>query len=114
MKKERSIVIFYILYFGWLFALVTLTVDETLQNYFALAIVIFYFVFLRDYWDALWFTTAALILVGGTVLSFNHWRIEIDLEILKQMPLWLPLAWGTTAVALRKFFITLNQKVGHS
>lgn len=111
MKKEKSIVIFYILYFGWLFTLVTLTVDVTLQNYFSLAIAMFYFIFLRDYWDPLWFTLAALLLVGGTVLTFDQWRFAFDMEVLSQIPLWLPLAWGTTAVALRKFFVLLNKRI---
>lgn len=111
MKKERSIVIFYILYFGWLFTLVTLTVDVTLQNYFSILIAVFYFVFLREYLDPLLFSAAAIILILVTVVIYDGSVFSIDMEVLKQLPVWLPIAWGTTAVALRKFFILVNKRI---
>ena len=91
--------------------LVTLTVDVTLQNYFSLTIAIFYFVFLREYWDPLIFSLFAIVLVLISTFSYNGSSFSLDVEELKQLPLWLPMAWGTTAVALRKFFILVNKRI---
>ncbi|MBN1169082.1 hypothetical protein JXA63_04290 [Candidatus Woesebacteria bacterium] len=113
-NKEKQIVAFYIMYFGWLFTLTTLTVDVKLQNYFALAIVIFYFVFIRDFWDPLWFILFAFIGISnrlsatGSIFSFNF-----NLSRISEIPIWLPLSWGTTAVALKKFYKLVNQKIGN-
>lgn len=110
--KEKQMVAFYILYFGWLFTLTTLTVEVKWQNYFAIVVVLFYFIFLRDIWDPLWFSLFAL----GSVL-YRLFPLESEMsaeyfyEELGKMEVWLPLSWGTTAVALRKFFIIVNQRL---
>ncbi len=111
-KKENIIVAFYILYFGWLFTLTFLTVDDLYQNYFTLAVAVFYFIFLRDYWDPLLFTAFAFFSVINRVVFLNpSLRFETDFEVLKMIPIWLPLSWGTTAVALHKFYVLVNQRL---
>jgi hypothetical protein len=107
-NKEKQIVAFYILYFGWLFTLTTLTVDARLQDYFAIAIVLFYFIFLRDIWDPFWFSIFAFAGIANRLHSLGS---GFNYEILQDIPIWLPLSWGTTAVALRKFYIIVNQKI---
>lgn len=111
MKEERAVVVFYVLYFGWLFTLTTLTVDVTLQNYFALFVVIFYFIFLREYWDPLIFTAVSLLAVFFSVIKVESWLVVIDYDTLLAMPIWHPLSWGTTAVALSKFYRIVNRRI---
>jgi hypothetical protein len=111
VKEERAVVVFYILYFGWLFTLTTLTVDVALQNYFALFVVIFYFIFLRDYWDPIIFTVVSILAVIFSVTDFGPAPFTINYESLKVMPIWHPLSWGTTAVALKKFYTIVNNKL---
>lgn len=112
-NKEKQIVAFYILYFGWLFALTTLTVDPQLQNYFTLIVALFYFIFLRDFWDPLWFTLFAVAAIANETLFFDSVEsFNFESANLASIPLWLPLSWGTTAVALRKFYVLVNQRIG--
>ncbi len=105
MKKETLIIIFYSLYFIWLLCITFLTGNTQILNYFSIVVVLFYFAFLREKGDLWWFWFGALIplLIG---MAFTpKFQPKLDLTILTYTPAWLPLAWGTTFVALRKFFI---------
>lgn len=111
-NKEKQIVIFYILYFSWLFTLTILTVDANLQDYFAIAIVSFYFIFLRDFWDPLWFSLFAFGSIANKLLPLDlPLNLEYFYEKIGEIHIWLPLSWGTTAVALRKFYILVNERL---
>lgn len=110
MKKENLIVVFYILYFAWLFTITYLNPNINLNNYFTVFVALFYFLFLREKGDFIAFTIAALIPVLQTILGFSHWEIDYNPELLSYMPFWLPTAWGTTVVALRKLYIALINK----
>ena len=105
-KAATPVIIFYILYFFWLFTVTYLTPEVAILNYFTLAVTLFYFVFLREKGDILWFWLSAMIPVFITTFSFNNWQPKFDFGLIAYMPLWLPLAWGTTTVALRKFYLT--------
>ena len=109
LKKESLIIIFYILYFGWLFTITYLSPDTIHINYFTLFVVFFYFVFLREEWDIIWFLVASSIALIGKNSLFSEIG-EKSFEQITQIPLWLPLAWGTTVVALRKFFILVSNR----
>lgn len=109
--KDTPVIIFYILYFGWLFTVTFLTPDPKLLNYFSVGIVIFYFVFLGKVLDVLWFIPASAIPLLIQIISFYNWELKFDVSSIQYVPAWLPLSWGTTAVALRKFyFIILEAK----
>lgn len=109
MKKETLIVIFYILYFSWLFTLTYLSPSTLIINYFTLFVVFFYFIFLREEWDIVWFIVSASIAIlinNSLFLKFG----KIGYGSLEKIPFWLPLAWGTTVLALRKFFIIISKR----
>jgi hypothetical protein len=108
MKKETYIVIFYILYFAWLFSLVYLTPRETLLNWFATGIIFFYFTFLKEDGDLVWFAATFLGTIMGKISSVERGHLLFNTEVISSIPIWLPIAWGTTIVALRKFFVMLN------
>lgn len=103
-EKTTSIIIFYILYFVWLTLVTFLTPDPELLTYFTVGIVVFYFIFLRNAWDWFWFIVGAAFIVIGTTARFESWDIQINTEKLNELPIWLPLAWGTTVVALKKLY----------
>lgn len=108
MKKETvPIILFYILYFVWIFTVVYLTTQTRLLTYFSLGVVLFYFAFLREKKDAVWFITSAFAPIIITIVSFENVRLNFNPELILYMPLWLPLAWGTTVVALRKFYLVV-------
>lgn len=108
MKKETSIIIFYVLYFSWLFTLTYLTTDTKILNLFTTGILFFYFTFLKEPGDIVWFAATFIGAVLGRISSVEQGRMVFDTEAITQIPIWLPAAWGTTIVALRKFFIMLN------
>ena len=108
IKKETLIIIFYVRYFSWLFTVTFFTQDPPFLNYFTGFIALFYFMFLREEGDFWWFATGFAISLILMVFSFTGWKVETDFEVLKHTPVWLPLAWGTTIVALRKFYLTLT------
>src|SRR3989344_1616555 len=105
MKKEGIIVIFYILYFTWLFLITYLTNQTRTLEYISVGIVLFYFTFLRERGDFFWFWAGVLVPVIGAAVSLDKGGVDFDIQILTFMPIWLPLAWGTTIVALRKLYI---------
>jgi len=110
MKKENIIVAFYILYFSWLFTVAFLMPSLKVLNYFTGIVTLFYFVFLREKGDIFLYIIACLIpvLIGAT--TFSQWQFKFNTNLLNYIPIWLPLSWGTTVVALRKFFILINSK----
>lgn len=110
MKKENFLVIFYILYFAWLFTITYLNTNTALINYFTFFVAAFYLFFLKEEWDFLIFVFSGLIPVVQTILGFSKWEMDYSPELLSYMPLWLPIAWGTTVVALRKLYLSLANK----
>jgi len=51
---------------------------------------------------------AFLIPIIITAFSFAGGKFDFNFRLITYMPVWLPLAWGTTVVALRKFFLVIN------
>jgi hypothetical protein len=109
MKKENIIIIFYIIYFGWLFTVAFLTPSIDTLNYFTSIVTVIYFVFLKEKGDFIWFWISALVPLIIAAVSFSNWQFKFDSSLLYYTPLWLPLAWGTTIVALRKFYILITR-----
>ena len=105
--KETPVLIFYILYFIWLFTVTYLTPEIMIVNYFTGGVALFYFIFLREKEDVLWFLIASLIPIIVTATDITSWQLSFNFGLVAYMPLWLPLAWGTTVVALRKFYISV-------
>lgn len=109
MKKENIIVIFYVIYFSWLFTVAFLTPSHEFLNYFTISITLIYFTFIKEKGDLLWYWLSALLPILITSTSFKNFQIYFDITIFQYMPLWLPLAWGITIVALRKFYILVTR-----
>ncbi len=108
MKKDTPIIVFYVLYFSWLLTVTYLTPETTILNFFTLGVALFYFIFLREKGDLAWFWFGAVIPLIFASLTFVDWSLKFDISFLTYMPPWLPIAWGTTFVALRKFYILLT------
>ena len=107
MKNTTPIIIFYVMYFIWLFTVTYLTPEVKFLNYFTLGVTLFYFILLREKGDLLWFTVAAAIPVLMSSISFEKGSLKTEFQLIALMPIWLPLAWGTTVIALRKFYLVL-------
>jgi hypothetical protein len=110
MKKENLIIIFYILYFGWLMSIVYLARQPVILDYFTVTVALFYFAFLREEWDLFWFLLGSVLVIFTVMSSFYNGIFQINLNSFLDIPPWLPLSWGTTFVALRKFFIIISRK----
>ncbi len=107
-KKINLIIIFYVLYFAWLFLLAYLWPNPSILTYFLLGIVVFYFVFLREKGDTLMFFLVAISsFFLGRVLAYDSAFAYIGFPPLG-IPFW-PIAWGVTAIALRKFYLVASQ-----
>lgn len=111
MKKETHIVVFYILYFSWLFLVTFLTPSPVLVNIFAVVVVVFYFIFLKEHLDILFFSGAFIL---SLILNIEKYQDSVTpniTAILENVPVWIPFAWGTTLIALRKFYLIVNQRI---
>ena len=111
MKKENLIVVFYVLYFVWLFIVTYLTPDLAILNYFTLGVAFFYFIFLRSDNDLLLFAFGSLIPILFVVLGVGNPQLKLDFSAIKDTPIWLPIAWGTTFVTLRKLFVLVAREI---
>ena len=109
MKKDALVIIFYVLYFSWLFAVTYLTQDIKILNYYTVIVAGFYFLFLRERGDFLWFTGGIVLSVLLSITSYKNFQIKFDTGIIAYIPIWLPMAWGTTIIALRKFVLLLER-----
>ncbi len=109
IKKETLVTIFYVLYFTWLFAITYLRLDLRTISIFSISVVLFYFLFLREKGDFLWFWFGAGIPIIANALIFTKWVPDVDMLNLITTPVWLPMIWGTTFVALRKFFLIITR-----
>ncbi|OGM05558.1 hypothetical protein A2715_05745 [Candidatus Woesebacteria bacterium RIFCSPHIGHO2_01_FULL_39_32] len=105
MKKETLIVVFYILYFSWLFLITYLTSQTRTLEYISIGIVLFYFTLLRERGDFFLFWLGVIISLIGASFSLTNWKLDVDIQIFTLLPIWLPIAWGITLVALRKLYI---------
>jgi hypothetical protein len=85
------------MYFIWLFTVTFLTADQQLLDYFTIAIILIYIAFLREPYDALFFGLVSVI------------PLYLNREAVQFTPLWIPIAWGTTAIALRKFYVLVTR-----
>lgn len=109
MKTETFIILFYVFYFGWLSVVTFLAPDAQLLTYFTAAITIFYFVALRERWDVFWFLLGASLMVLSAGTSYQRGEFKFNFGVVGELPVWLFLAWGTTVVALRKFFLIVTR-----
>src|SRR3989344_8676221 len=104
--KSKLIIIFYVAYFTWLFLLTYLWPDPKLLSFFLMGITVFYFSFLYEKYD-IWFFLAVFLL-SFPLGSFITKEEIVTLARLSYLniPFW-PFAWGITALALRKFYLTI-------
>jgi len=109
MKKETLIVVFYILYFTWLFSVTYLTQDPNILNYFSIVVTIFYFALVRESGDFLWFLLGFAFSILLTVVVVKGFQVKFDTSGIFLIPIWLPISWGTTIVALRKFYLIVQK-----
>lgn len=107
MKKQTLLVIFYILYFSWLLTVTYLTNETMILNYFTAIVILFYLVFLREKNDVYLFILVSIVTLLGANSAFSEWPLNIDVERIVNTPPWLPIAWGTTVLALRKLYIVV-------
>jgi hypothetical protein len=108
MSKETLIVTFYIIYFVWLLTVTYISADTHLLNLFTLGVIMFYFLFLKEKGDVVWFAATFLGAILGKISMVQDGKFSFDMLSLATLPPWLPVAWGTTVVALRKFFLIVN------
>src|SRR3989344_4066904 len=109
MRKEKMIVIFYILYFSWLLLISYFSPNADFLNYFSYGITIFYFLFLREKGDFIWFWAGVSVPLITASVSVIHWSTKIDFSAFRFIPIWLPLAWGITIVSLRKLYFIVTR-----
>jgi hypothetical protein len=114
MKNEKEIIAFYILYFVWLLIITFLNPNASWLTYFAFGVVIFYFVFLHEAWDQLWFTLGASLPLLYAFIIQKSFVLELDINSFFGIPFWFPLVWGTTFVALRKFYLVIIKRASSS
>ena len=107
MKRETYLVSFYVLYFGWLTVVTFFSPATILLNYFTGAIIIFYFLFLKEKWDLIIFSASSLLSFLTPSMTLNDWKTFSQLPIM-EIPFWLPFAWGTTVIALRKLYTVIE------
>lgn len=109
MKKQNALTVFYVAYFVWLFAIVFLSRAQEILGYFVIIVLAFYLLLLRDKWDVLvlFATVSIYYLIDITTLSME--TISYDFGSISASSLWLPLTWGTTVLALKKFY-TISTK----
>jgi len=110
MKKDKVVVLFYILYFSWLFSIVYLVNYSTILDIFTFFVAIFYFLFINEKYDIFYFLTGATIVTLGSLYALSRGSFYLGGVLLTNIPYWLPISWGTTIVALRKFYIIMNHR----
>lgn len=98
------------MYFIWLTVITFISPDIKLLNIFSIGIVVFYFMFLQEKWDWFFFLLGSLAIVMSIIGQFKNWDLIMDYHKLQAIPLWFPMAWGTTAVALRKFYVIISNR----
>ena len=107
-RKINLIVVFYIIYFTWLFLIAYLWTNIQLLTYLLLAIIFFYFLFLREKVDIIIFLIVSIAsYLIGKHLAYDSGFAEIGYPSLG-IPYW-PLAWGITTLAVRKFYLILSK-----
>jgi hypothetical protein len=109
VKKETALVIFYVLYFAWLLVITYFSRDTAFINYFTLGVAFFYFVFLREPGDIFIFLAVITGMYLFKVYSVETQEFMLDYETLSTIPAWIPLAWGTSAIALKKLYSVLRK-----
>jgi len=111
ISEQTKIIVFYVAYFTWLTLVTFLTSNEILLAYFVGGILAFYLVFLRERGDILLSVGAATAMILVNIGSFNLTNGGLSFEAYKlnEIPYYLPMAWGLTVMALRKFYFIANK-----
>ena len=111
VKKDRFIIIFYVLYFGWLLMTTYLSRDNYYNNMLISFVVLIYFIFLNETFDLFLFLGVTLLsyFIMGKLYGFL--TFELTLEFVKSTPFWIYISWGFTAVALKKLFSMIIRRV---
>lgn len=110
-KKDRFLIIFYVLYFSWLLLTTYFSTENYYNNVLVVVVTVLYFIFLNETFDLFLFTAATAIsyFVLGKLNGYPD--IQLSLDYLKTLPLWIYVSWGFTAVALRKLFSIISKRV---
>lgn len=108
-RKVRYIIAFYFLYFSWLLTIIFISPRVIILNYFTALVTLVYFLTIRESDDFWWFAGGFLISVVLTIISFSGFRIKYEPSNVKFLAPWLPVAWGTTFVSLRKIYLILTK-----
>jgi hypothetical protein len=112
-KIEKRIIVFYILYFVWLYIITFLTGQTVYLTAFSSVVVAFYFAFLRQAGDLLFFLLGTAVPVLFAFFSLTDSGITYTPENLAFLPIWFPLAWGTTVVAIRQLVSLISPRYSH-
>ena len=111
VKKDRFIIIFYVLYFGWLLLTTYLSRDNFYNNLLISFVVMIYFIFLNETFDLFLFLGITLLSYYLMGKLYGYPGIVFTLESIKTMPLWIYISWGFTGVALKKLFSMIIRRV---
>lgn len=108
ISLQTKVIVFYTAFFIWLISLIFLTPDASFMTYFTGGIAIFYFVFLRSAGDLAWFLLGASFIYAAAIVNIDGFSTNLDFSAVYGVPIWLPVAWGTTVLALRRFYQIVN------
>lgn len=105
---QTKIIVFYTAFFIWLTTIIFLKPEESFISYFTGAMALFYFVFLREAGDIFWFILGVALIYLAAIVTIDGLNVTYNVDAVNVVPLWLPAAWGTTLVALRRFYNMVN------
>lgn len=110
-KKDRFLIIFYVIYFSWLLLTTYFSQNNFYNNLLVAVATLVYFIFFNETFDLFVFalaTVGSYIIIGNTK---GYSQIILDIEYLKSIPFWTYASWGFTAIALKKLFSIISRRV---
>ena len=108
MKKTKAILFFIFVFSLWIFLVSTLWPQPLVLTTLILTVSITYFLLFKKKNDLLFFVVAAIAgPVGeGLVSSSGLWKYSG--QTIFGIPYWLPLAWGITAIIIKRLIDSLT------
>ena len=108
-EKQKAILIFYPAYFLWLIIVIVLSPYPDILTVFLGILTVFYFYFLREKWDYLFFFSGILYAFLIMKVVLINWHINFVENTNSLFYPWL-ISWGISVLSFRKIFVILNRR----
>jgi hypothetical protein len=106
IKKIKRLFLFTVIFFLWSTLVCLLWKQHVLLTFIMILLCVIYILFFKSKDDLIYFAVAAIFGPIGEILGTKSGLWTYNCLTIFGIPYWLPLAWGITAIMVKRLIIS--------